>query len=94
MVSNLKKRLIPRNRLINSGAFFNLRCCAHILNHIVQDGLQLIGEILEELQSLVKWTTKSLSKDFYESVKKIFHLHVRKKGFWICKSVRIQLIKW
>jgi len=49
MMSNLKKHLIPRNGLVSSGVFFHVQCCAHILNRIVQDGLQLIGDILEKI---------------------------------------------
>ena len=60
---------------------FHLRCCAHILNHIMQDGIQLIDEILEKIRNLVNLITRSphRSKEFYESGEKIFHLDVRRK---------------
>jgi len=47
----------------------------------MQDGLQLISEILKNIRNLVKLITKSpyKSKEFYESGEKIFHLDVRRK---------------
>ena len=81
MGSNLKKRFIRRNGLISSGDFFHVRCCAHILNHTMQDGLQLVGDILKKIQNLVKLITISSqrSKDFYEIAQKKIHLNVRRK---------------
>ena len=53
MQSILKKQL--RRELVCSGEFFHVRCVAHILNLIVQDGLSVIGGALDKIRESVKF---------------------------------------
>ena len=53
MQSILKKQL--RRELVCSGEFFHVRCVAHILNLIVQDGLSVIGGALDKVRESVKF---------------------------------------
>ena len=41
------------NSLILSGSMLHMRCAAHILNLIIQDGLSLIGDDIEKIYDSV-----------------------------------------
>ena len=50
--------------------FFHLRCCAHILNLIVQDGLKEIDITIQKIRESVKYVKGSQvrKQEFLESV--------------------------
>ena len=45
------------NSLMLEGNFFRLRCCAHILNLIVKDGLDVIGDGIDRIRESVHFWT-------------------------------------
>lgn len=51
-----------RKTLIKDGLFFHTRCCAHILNLIVQDGLKDIDECVKKVRESVKYVKGSQVK--------------------------------
>ena len=57
----LKRKL--RKDLVCSGDFFHIRCAAHILNLIVQDGLSVISDALEKIRDNVKYVKVSESRE-------------------------------
>ncbi|KAI3496146.1 hypothetical protein L1887_38499 [Cichorium endivia] len=48
---------LPLNTLILGGQIFHMRCCAHILNLIVQDGLSVIDDGIERIRDSVSFWT-------------------------------------
>ena len=65
-LKNLKENLSLSRKLVLNGDLFHVRCCTHILNLLVQDGL---GKIKDTIQNV------------HESVKYINHNDSRLKAF-------------
>ncbi|KAH1265815.1 Zinc finger BED domain-containing protein RICESLEEPER 2 [Glycine max] len=64
MIKKIKNKL-QLGTLIKEGAFFHMRCCAHILNLIVKDGLGVVKDGVEKIRdSVAYWiaTPKRLEK--------------------------------
>jgi hypothetical protein len=55
----LRQQLNIKRALVCFGEFFHLRCCAHILNLIVQDGLKEIETALQKIRDSVKYVRGS-----------------------------------
>nr|KAJ0191769.1 hypothetical protein LSAT_V11C800442250 [Lactuca sativa] len=58
-VGLLKNQLHLMNSIVYDGKLFHLRCCAHILNLIVQDGLKQIDVVVEKVRECVKYVKGS-----------------------------------
>ncbi|VVA32694.1 PREDICTED: zinc finger [Prunus dulcis] len=48
-----------KNALLMNGKFFHVRCCAHILNLIVQDGLKHIDDFVRKIRESIKYVRGS-----------------------------------
>ncbi|XP_019173487.1 PREDICTED: zinc finger BED domain-containing protein RICESLEEPER 2-like [Ipomoea nil] len=59
MVRLLKQQLLLQNSLPCDVEFFHVRCCAHILNLIVQDGLKVASVALGKIRESVKYVKGS-----------------------------------
>jgi len=55
----LRKRTTHRNCAILENQFMHVRCCAHILNLIVSDGLKEVDESIVKVRSTVKYVKSS-----------------------------------
>ncbi|XP_042408959.1 zinc finger BED domain-containing protein RICESLEEPER 2-like [Zingiber officinale] len=58
-VEILKTQLRLKNALIFDGILFYVRCCAHILNLIVQDGLKEIDIVVDKIRESMKYVKGS-----------------------------------
>ncbi|KAH9765048.1 BED-type domain-containing protein [Citrus sinensis] len=57
--------------MIMGGKFFHMRCCAHILNLIVRDGLSVIQKGVEKIRDSVHyWTATPARVEKFENAKK------------------------
>ncbi|XP_074557014.1 zinc finger BED domain-containing protein RICESLEEPER 2-like [Curcuma longa] len=64
---------LPPSSLILEGKLFHMRCCAHILNLVVRDGLELISDSIETIRySVAFWTaTPKRDEKFIETARQL-----------------------
>ncbi|KAL8548206.1 hypothetical protein ACS0TY_007504 [Phlomoides rotata] len=60
-IRTLKGSLSYKNTLPIGGKIFHVRCCAHILNLLVQDGISEIENVITKVRESVKYITASES---------------------------------
>ncbi|CAL8993402.1 unnamed protein product [Prunus brigantina] len=72
-VEILMNQLNFRGLLLMSGKFFHVRCCAHILNLIVQDGLKEIDSSVIKIRECIKYIkgSEGRKQKFYECVAQV-----------------------
>ena len=70
MQNLLKEHLCLPNSLLLNGEFFHIRCSAHILNLIVQDGLKVASDALHKIRQNVHFVRalESRMKLFFQCV--------------------------
>lgn len=58
-VEMLRTQLNVKNALVCDGDFFHIRCCAHILNLVVQEGLKEIDSAVHKIRDSIKYVRGS-----------------------------------
>ena len=73
MENMLKEHLCLSNSLLLNGKFFHIRCSAHILNLIVQDGLKVANNALLKIRQSVHYVraSESKKKQFFQCVEQV-----------------------
>jgi predicted DNA-binding protein YlxM (UPF0122 family) len=62
MVSHLRKNLVDRNLIHHEGKLLHIRCAAHVLNLVVQDGLRTMKSVVDNIRESVKFIRSSQSR--------------------------------
>lgn len=78
-VGILETQLNLRNVVLKRANFFHIRCCAHIFNLIVQEGIKDIGTSFVKVREPMKYIkgSKGKKKKFKECVE---YVDLEKKG--------------
>ncbi|XP_038995861.1 zinc finger BED domain-containing protein RICESLEEPER 2-like [Hibiscus syriacus] len=75
------------NSLILGGELFHMRCCAHILNLIVQDGLSVIGDGIDRIRDNVYfWSATKKRIEKFEEAARHLTIYCSKKLSLDCKT--------
>ncbi|KAL0313343.1 UNVERIFIED_CONTAM: hypothetical protein Sradi_5733600 [Sesamum radiatum] len=86
MINHLLDKL-PTNEMPLDGKVLHMRCCAHILNLIVKDGMDIIGSSIEKIHdSIVYWTPSPSRVEKFEETAKQLHANCTKKLNLNCKT--------
>ncbi|XP_061367916.1 zinc finger BED domain-containing protein RICESLEEPER 2-like [Gastrolobium bilobum] len=80
MVRNLKSQLGLQKLLLCDGQFFHVRCSAHILNLIVQEGLKVSSDALRKIRESVKYLrgSEGRMKAFKECIDQVGGINTSK----------------
>ncbi|CAH1432736.1 unnamed protein product [Lactuca virosa] len=72
-VNLLKGQLCNEGALRSNGDYFHVRCCAHVLNLVVQDGLKAIDEGIVKIRESIKYVKGSSirKRNFLNCVKQV-----------------------
>ncbi|KAK4397961.1 hypothetical protein Sango_1271600 [Sesamum angolense] len=85
MINHLLQKL-PTKDMPFDGKVLHMRCCAHILNLIVNDGLDIIGSSIERIRDSVVYWIASLSRvEKFEKTGRQLPVNCTKKLCLDCK---------
>ncbi|XP_076905372.1 zinc finger BED domain-containing protein RICESLEEPER 2-like [Bidens hawaiensis] len=86
IINKLLQKL-PLRSLMRKGELFHMRCCAHILNLIVQDGLSVIEDGIERIRdSVLFWSASGKREQKFEEAANQLEMEYTKKLIVDCKT--------
>ncbi|KAK4388080.1 Zinc finger BED domain-containing protein RICESLEEPER 2 [Sesamum angolense] len=86
MINHLLQKLPTKDRLLD-GKVLHMRCCAHILNLIVKDRLDIIGSSIERIRdSVIYWIASPSRVEKFEETARQVPVNCTKKLCLDCKT--------
>lgn len=86
MIHHLLEKLPSKDMLLD-GNVLHMRCCAHILNLIVRDGLEIINESIERVRgSVIYWTASPARIEKFEEAARQMNVNCTKRLALDCKT--------
>jgi hypothetical protein len=86
-VINIILDKLQRSSLVMRGSMLHMRCAAHVLNLIVQDGLSVIGPCIEKVRESVGfWTASTKRRQRFEETRQQLHIECTKELALDCKT--------
>ncbi|XP_059281675.1 zinc finger BED domain-containing protein RICESLEEPER 2-like [Lycium ferocissimum] len=87
MMKTLLDEKLNKRDLFLSGRLFQLRCAAHILNLIVQEGLKVIGDGIGKVRdSVLYWIGSAGRIERFEEAARLLHCSCKKKLEYDCPT--------
>ncbi|CAN1135970.1 Zinc finger BED domain-containing protein RICESLEEPER 2 [Linum perenne] len=78
---------LDRTSLMVDGSLFHMRCAAHVLNLIVQEGLTIIESCIEKVRvSVAFWTASTKRRQKFTEAVKQLHIDHSKELVLDCKT--------
>ncbi|CAN0872663.1 Putative AC transposase [Linum grandiflorum] len=86
MIEKIRRKL-DSNTLLMDGAFFHMRCSAHVLNLIVKDGLDVIKDGIEKVrESVVYWSATPKRLETFQDAAKQLRVSCEKRLVLDCPT--------
>jgi hypothetical protein len=72
-LQNLKHQLCSLESLLSNGDYFYFKCCAGVLDSMVQKSLKVVSDLLDKIRKSLKYVSVSNSrlKQFYQCVEEV-----------------------
>ena len=78
---------LQRGAFIMRGSMLHMHCVAHVLNLIVQDGLDVIGSSIEKVRESVRfWIASTKRRQKFEEIARQAHVDCTKELALDCKT--------
>ena len=78
---------LQRGAFIMRGSMLHMHCVAHVLNLIVQDGLDVIGSSIEKVRESVRfWIASTKRRQKFEEIARQAHVDFTKELALDCKT--------
>ena len=86
LVGLLKDKL-DKNCLMSQGSYLHMRCCAHILNLIVKDGLDILEKRIERIRdSVAFWSATPKRHERFDKMCRLMNVECTRRLSLDCKT--------